>query len=155
MKITESKLRTVIKKVINESRYMEKFNRAKPHVGSDQSLFYWLRQNYRKGFSIDMYALEPVRTSNHVLDLMDTEPALSGLKVIGQISNTVPGAATYLFRDGPDKYVVLHVYYDTGRGIIAKDFGYDYDKLAEIVNYMIKRKKPAPNPEIDKYISAF
>ena len=155
MKTTIPNLRHAIRNIIKESSYVDRLERAKPYIIGDQSLFYWLRQNYNKGFSIDMYALEPARTPEHVMDMMDIEPALQGLKVVGTISNRIPGFGTYLFREEPSyDYTVVQADYKTGRGIIAKGFGNDAATLAQIVNHMIKRNPP-PNPELDKYITAF
>ena len=152
MKITESKLRRTIRKVIKESRYVQHIERAKQYIGSDQGLYEWLRQNRRAGFTIDMYAPSPVNTPEHVMNLIDSESKLQNLKVIGTISNTIPGSATYLFRDASFNYVVVQVDYKTGRGDIAQGFGSDEATLAQVVNHITQRK---PNPEFDKYVSAF
>ena len=156
MKIAETKLRNTIKNLILEYDLIKLTEKAKPYIAPDPSLHYWLRNNRWEGFDLESFAMNPAATPSHAMKLIDTSPALSGLKIVGKISNYVPGFNTYLFMDPSSyDYAVLHINVNTNKGEIAKGFGYDFSKLAEIVNYMKERVKPPSNPEIDKYISTF
>ena len=156
MKITETKLRSTIKNLILEYDLIKLTEKAKPYLYPDPDLHYWLRNNRWEGFDMESFAMNPAATPSHAMKLIDTSSALSGHKIVGKISNYVPAFNTYLFVEPSSYgYVVLHVNVNTNKGEIAKGFGDDYSKLAEIVNHIKERVKPPPNPEIDKYISTF
>ena len=159
MKTTIPKLRKAIRKVITESsraqQYDNKINRAKPYIASDPSLYYDLRQSGHP-FSVAHYSLEPIRTQEQIMNMLDSEQYLQGMKVIGEISNTVPGIITYLLRDSATyDYAVLHVGYNTNSGILASNFGSEYSMLKRIVKY-IRSQRGGYMPsdtELDQYIT--
>ena len=171
MKTTIPKLRKIIRNVIQEhvtdehhthgggshgskaSKYDSKINKAKEYIGSDQGLYYSLRQSGHP-FSVAHYSLEPTRTRDQIMNLLDNEPALQGHKVIGEISNTQGGFVTYLLSERPSyDYVVLHIDYDTDEGIIASGFGSDFSMLKSIVRHI--QRPQSSDPELDQYISQF
>ena len=155
MKTTIPKLRKIIRTVIRESRaseYDQKIKKAKPYIISDQGLYYSLRQSGHP-FSVAHYALEPIRTSEQIINLLDSESALQGHKVVGEITNNQSGMVTYLLRELPSyDYVVLHIGYNTNSGVIASGFGSEFSMLKSIVRHI---KKPLENPELAQYISKF
>ena len=158
MKTTIPKLRKVISKVITESsraqEYDNKISRAKPYIASDPSLYYDLRQSGHP-FSVAHYSLEPIRTQEQIMNMLDSKSYLQGMKVVGEISNTVPGVVTYLLRDSVSyDYAVLHVGYDTNSGILASNFGSEYPMLKRIVKYISRQRNYIPSdPELDQYIT--
>lgn len=152
MKTTVPKLRRIIRGVIRESRinWDEKINRAKPYIISDQGLYYSLRQSGHP-FSVAHYSLEPIRTSEQIMNMLDNEQYLQGYKVVGEISNSSAGYITYLLRDSSSyDYAILHVEHSSGSGIMASGFGQDFSTLKDVVRYVVRGK--TYEPELDRYI---
>ena len=152
MKTTVPKLRRIIRGVIQESKmnWDEKINRAKPYIASDASLYYSLRQSGHP-FSVAHYSLEPIRTRDQIMDMLDNEQYLQGYKVVGEISNTSAGIITYLLMHSSSyDYGILHVGYDTGSGVMASGFGHDFSTLKDVVRYVVRGK--TSDPELDQYI---
>ena len=153
MKTTMPRLRKIIRTVIRESRaseYDQKINRAKPYIMSDASLYYSLRQSGHP-FSLAHYSLEPIRTSEQIMNMLDSKQYLQGYKVVGEISNTTGGYITYLLRDSSSyDYAVLHVEHSSGSGIMASGFGQDFSTLKDVVRYVVRGK--TYEPELDQYI---
>jgi len=155
MKITEFKLRNIIRTVIKESRinWDEKIKKAKPYIASDAGLYYSLQQAGHP-FSVAHYSLEPIRTRDQIMVLLDEDPDLQGCKVVGEISNNTPGYITYLLRELPSyDYVVLHIDNSTNSGVIASGFGQEFSMLKSIVKYI--NRNDSNNTELDQYISQF
>ena len=155
MKTTIPKLRRTIRKVIKESlwaKYDAKIKKAKPYIVSDQGLYYTLRQQGHP-FSVAHYSLEPVRTKDHIMDLLDQESYLTGFKVVGEISNYKPGYVTYLLRDvttGDYDYGILFVKHGTNSGLMASGFGSDFEMLKELVEYI--HREQTGSAELDQFI---
>ena len=143
MKTTVPKLRRIIRDVIQESRinWDEKINRAKPYIASDAGLYYSLRQSGHP-FSVAHYSLEPIRTQDQIMDMLDSEQYLQGYKVVGEISNTSPGFITYLLMHSSSyEYGILHVGHDTDSGLMASGFGSEFSMLKRMANRWKTEKK--------------
>jgi hypothetical protein len=151
MKITESRLRRIIKKTLVESRpdLSAASRRNKPYIMSDESLYYWLRQNMNP-LSIDHYSLEPYRMHERVIDLIENNSFLSGFRCIGQVMTYMKNYSVYLFANR-NEYTVVCINHSTDGLITAKGIPRsDYELLVELIKYM--SKKESGNSELEQYI---
>lgn len=139
------------------AEYDAKIKRAKEYIVSDQSLYYSLRQKGHP-FSVAHYSLEPIRTKEQIMTMLDSDQYLEGYKVVGEVSNTIPGYVTYLLRDVTTydyDYGVLLVEHSTNSGLMASGFGSDFEILRNIIEYVHSHRGSYSrnNPELDQYIN--
>jgi len=160
MRITESKLRQIVKRVLLEARPRRSpppdlgaiSKRNKQYITSDASLFYWLRQNGNP-LSIAHYSMEPFSMPETVIEMISENSFLSGFKCIGQISTIMTGYAVYLFAN-QNEYTVICRNHKDGRLIVADGIlRREYELLVDLTDYMVKMR--SGNAELDSYISNY
>jgi hypothetical protein len=153
MKTTKTKLRKIIRKVLQESAklgFAETIDRNKPYIQGDPSLYYWLKQNGNP-ISIADYSTDPVSMPAHYIDLIKTEAVLQGAKCIGTITSWSRNTRIILFSDTPfTKYIIVFQNHRTQALDTIAEIPVDIELLVQIVDYI--RYSESGNPVLDKYI---